>query len=60
MWQLTQTVEVHAEFWWGDLKEKGHLKNPGVDGRLILKGILKKSNGEAWTSLTWLRIGTGL
>jgi len=29
------------------------------DGRLILKSILKKWDGKAWTGSSWLRIGTG-
>ena len=32
---------------------------PGVDGRIILKRILKMWDGEAWTGLIWLHIGTG-
>jgi hypothetical protein len=28
--------------WWGDLRERGHLENLGVDGRIILKLIFKK------------------
>ena len=28
-------------------------------GRIILKKIFKKFNGEPWTGLIWLRIGTG-
>jgi hypothetical protein len=31
----------------------------GVDGRIILKLILKKWDGEALTGLIGLRIGTG-
>jgi hypothetical protein len=24
--------EVHTGFWWGDLREGNHLRDPGVDG----------------------------
>jgi hypothetical protein len=50
--------EVHTGFWWGHLEEKGHLEDPGVDERIILKWIFEKWDG-AWTESIWLRIGTG-
>ena len=28
--------EVYAVFWWGDLRERYHLEDPGVDGRIII------------------------
>jgi hypothetical protein len=40
---------MHAGFWWGNLKERGHFENLGVDGKMILKCILKK----AWTWSDW-------
>jgi hypothetical protein len=47
------------DFWLGYLRERGHLGNLGVDGRIILKWIFKTWDREVWTGLIWLRIGTG-
>jgi hypothetical protein len=49
---------MHTGLWWGDLREGDHLGDPEVDGRIILKWIFK-TWGEAWTGLSWLRMGTG-
>ena len=51
--------EVHTVFWWGDPRERHHLEDPGIDGRIILKWIFKKWDGKAWTGLIRLRIGAG-
>jgi hypothetical protein len=31
----------------------------GIDGRIILKPVFKKWEGEAWNGLIWLSLGTG-
>jgi hypothetical protein len=51
--------EVHTGFWCRNRRERDHLDDSGVNGRIILKCFLKKLDGEASTGLTWLRIGTG-
>jgi hypothetical protein len=33
----------------GKPKGKGHLEDPGLDGRVVLKGILKKLVRRVWT-----------
>jgi hypothetical protein len=45
-------------FCWEDLAERDHLQYVSVHGRIILKCAFKKWDGEAWTGLLWLRIGT--
>jgi hypothetical protein len=42
-----------------NLREGDHLKDLGVDGRIILKWTCERLDGEAWTGSMWLRIGTG-
>jgi hypothetical protein len=59
MWHLWGTGELRTGFCWEHPKEIYHLKDIGVDGRIIRKCIFKKWDGEAWTGLFWLRIGTG-
>jgi len=44
---------------WGNLRERDHLKYPGVDGRIILRRIFRKCCWVAWTGLIWLRLRTG-
>jgi len=38
--------EVHTGFWWGNLRERDHLEDPGADGSIILKWNFKKWDGK--------------
>ena len=39
--------------------EINHLKDPGVDGRIILRWIFRKWDVDVWIGSSWLRVGTG-
>jgi len=40
---------VYTGFWWGNLRERDHLEDPGVDGRIIVRCIFRKLDVRAWT-----------
>jgi hypothetical protein len=41
------------------MKERDHLGNPSVDGRIILTWIVRKWDVGVWTGSRWLRVGAG-
>jgi len=49
---------VYRVFCWGNLRERDHLEDPDVDGRIILRWIFKNWFVGPWTGSSWLRIGT--
>ena len=48
---------VYTGLWWGNLRKRGRLEDPGVDGRIILRRNFRKWV-EAGTELIWFRLGT--
>jgi hypothetical protein len=50
---------VYTEFWWGKLRDRDHLQDPSIDGRIILRWIVREWNVRAWTGSMGLGIGTG-
>jgi len=51
--------EAYTGFRWGNLRERGHFGDPGLDGRIILRWIFRKWDVGEWTGSSRLRIGTG-
>jgi hypothetical protein len=37
---------LHTGFWWGNTRESYHLEDTGVDGRIIIKWMFEKWNGD--------------
>jgi len=52
--------EVYTGFWWGNVRERDHLEDLCVDGRIELRWIFRKWDVGAWNGSSWLRIWTGV
>jgi len=47
---------VYIWFWCGNLRERDHLGDPGVDGSIILRWIFRKwVGGVDWIDLAYTR-----
>ena len=43
---------MHTGLCWGNLRERDHLEDPGIDGRIILRWIFRKlDGGMEWIGL---------
>jgi len=60
---MVEGREIYTGFWWGSLRERDHLGDQGVDGRIIIIIIIRCIFGKwdvgAWARLIWLGIRTG-
>jgi len=52
-------VNAYTGFCCGNLRERDHLGDPGVDERIILICIFRDWDVGVWTGFNWLRRGTG-
>jgi hypothetical protein len=59
MWGVWGRKEAYTGFWWGNLRERDHLGDQGLDRRIILRWIFRKWVMVVCTGSSWLRIGTG-
>jgi len=45
--------EAYTGFWWGNLRERDHLEDTYVDGKIILRWVFRKWDvgGKDWIEL---------
>jgi len=58
MWHIWGRKELHARFLVWKREGKNHLRDLGLDVRIILQWTLKKFDRRAWTGFVWLHIRT--
>ena len=59
MWHILGRGEACTGFWWGNVRTRDHLGDPGTDGRRILRWFFRKWDVVVWTGLRCLKIGKG-
>jgi hypothetical protein len=59
MQRVWRRGEAYRGLWWGNLRERDHLGDPGVYRRIILRWIFRKWDVGICTGSRWLRMGTG-
>jgi hypothetical protein len=58
MWHTWDRRENCARFWWKSQKERDHLKDQVIDGRMGSAWVLGRLAGGVYSGSSWLRIGT--
>jgi len=59
MLQVWGRGEAYIGVWWGNLRERDHLGDPRIFGRIMYRWIFRKWDVRAWTGLICLTKETG-
>jgi PAS domain-containing protein len=61
VWHVARMGEGRGVYrvWRGTLRERGHWGDPDVDGRIILRWVLRNCDVGVLAGFSWLKIETG-
>jgi hypothetical protein len=59
MWHAWERRGKCTKFLWEILKERDHLEDQDIYGRMVSEWFLRRLAGVVWSGFSWLRIGTG-
>ena len=59
MWSVWGRGKGYTGLWWGKLRERDHLEDPGIGDRIILRWTFRMWDGVSWRGLFRFWIGTG-
>jgi hypothetical protein len=59
MWHACEWREKCTRFWLESPKERDHLEDQGIGGKMGSEWILGRLGRGVWTGFDWLRTGTG-
>jgi hypothetical protein len=57
MWYAWERAEMYRGFWWESSKEKNHMEDQGVDGKMESKWILGRLVGGG--GVEWIHLAQG-
>ena len=57
--RIRERGEAYTGLLWENRRERDHMGDPDVDGKIILRWIFRKWDVRLWTGSGWLRIGKG-
>jgi hypothetical protein len=57
MWHAWERRGKSTGFWWENQKDRDHLEDQSMDGRMGSEWILRRLTGGVQNGSSWLRIG---
>jgi hypothetical protein len=57
-YNLHGVIDIYTKFWFESIDRRKHSEDPGLDGKIILREMLRKCDVRLWTGLIWSRMVT--